>query len=759
MLSPTHRTPAPKSQGELIVAAPIASRISRRLRTSVLALFLTTGSLCAQPAPRLAEPDPPASAREPIILEELTVLTSEDDYDATGMGSFEEELQEAPFANDLIDVTDSLLTDTDQKVNTELAAIAEPAPADRIAGGDRLNLRGFPTPALRNGFIQVGMLETLNTAQTIVIQGPLIPVLGRAAPGGIQNYMTARPRTNEQLRFTATVSTRDWQRASLEYTSPLRAKKSWQRVAVEWQRRRGPEAFAREETQAAYTALTWKHSRKASTMLAVDFRQVEGRVSPGIPEYRVDATQRIAGPWLPMALFNANGPAAGVRRRSAAASLQFDGQPSKHLALRTSLEGWWRTLEQDRFTTSVHNLATGKFEGVREPRHLEQPQQALAFRFEGTLRFNAWGSDQKLLASASVTRAQYHREERSLTLAERNRLPPDVLTFNPFAPNYYLPDFSPESYQRILANRQERASYLSAEVSDRMAWKRGQLVATTGVRFDVVDMEVNDLRPGASRPRLSDRTHQASYHAGVNYQVLPSRLLAFASTSTAFDPSTPVDARTGRIQDNETTLGFEAGWRGRELAGRLEYTLAGFMLFNQHIARRNPLYNDPIADADQTQPQLVASGEEEFSGGRLELKWMPSKTFVVALKSVATRAITTASPDLPQEVGRPITRLPPLNLSAHLRHRPAGALAGFNWGASWQYIDGFVANYADARREELIYPGYGLASFTTGWQWRRNNRILELDLAVRNALDCDLTASHARVGTGREFNFSTRLIF
>ena len=708
------------------------------------------------PPPATTDPANPTAS---INLPEFLVLTSKEDHDYTGMGSFEEELRDTPFTNDLIIISDYLTAGGNDGLKAELASINELSPLDRLTGGDRLNLRGFPTPALRNGFIQVGMLETLNTAQTIVIQGPLIPVLGRAAPGGIQNYMTARPRTKEQLRLTATVSTRDWQRASLEYTSPLRADKYWQRVAVEWQRRDGPEAFAREETQAAYTALTWKHSRNASTMLAVDFRQVEGRASPGIPEYRIDATQLIAGPWLPMALFNANGPAAGVRRRSAAASLQFDGQPSRHLAVRTSLEGWWRTVEQDRFTTSVHNLATGIFEGIREPRHLELPQQALAFRFEGTLRFNVWNSDHKLLTSASVTRAQYHREERSLTLAERNRLPPEVLTFNPHAPNYYLPDFSPGSFERIIANRQERAGYLSVEVSDRVARKRGRLVATTGLRFDAVEMEVTDLKPGVARPWLSDRTQQASYHVGLNYQVLPSRLLAFASTSTAFDPSTPVDARTGRIQDNETTLGYEAGLRGQVLAGRLDYTIAGFTLFNRQIARRNPLYNDPIADADQTQPQLVASGEEEFSGSRVELKWSPTKTFVVAMKSVATRAITTASPDLPQEVGRPITRLPPLTLNTNIRHRPAAAPAGFNWSVGWQYLSGYVANYADSRRQELVYPGYGLATITTGWQWRRSNHQLELDITVRNAFARDLTTSNARVGSGRELNFSSRMIF
>jgi iron complex outermembrane receptor protein len=238
-----------------------------------------------------------------------------------------------------------------------------------------------------------------------------------------------------------------------------------------------------------------------------------------------------------------------------------------------------------------------------------------------------------------------------------------------------------------------------------------------------------------------------------------NKLLAFANTSTAFDPSTPVDARTGRIQDNETTLGYETGLRGRALGGRLDYAASGYLLYNRHIARRNPLYNDPVADANQTQPQLVASGEERFSGGRLELKWTATKTLVFALKGVFSRAITTASPDLPQEAGRPITRLPSYTVSANLRHRPPGNQAGFTWGAGWQYLDGYVANYEDTRRDFLDYPGYGLFNLSSGYQWRWGTRQLQLEAALRNAFDRDLLASHARVGAGRELTVSTRLVF
>jgi iron complex outermembrane receptor protein len=155
----------------------------------------------------------------------------------------------------------------------------------------------------------------------------------------------------------------------------------------------------------------------------------------------------------------------------------------------------------------------------------------------------------------------------------------------------------------------------------------------------------------------------------------------------------------------------------------------------------------------------VASGEEEFSGGRMELRWAPVKTLQLGLKGAYTSALTTASPDLPQEVGRPITRLPPVNLSANLRHRPAGVPAGFNWGAGWQYLAGYVANYPDARRDQLEYPGYGLVSLSSGWQWQHGPRQLGLDAAVRNAFNRNLTVSHARVDAGREFIFSARMMF
>lgn len=709
--------------------------------------------------PRLpAQTTPGATTAGAIRLETLTVEAASEEHDETGMGTVEDELVDVPFANDLTAVIE-LGPDVDRgDLPSELEAISDGSPADRIAGSDRLRLRGFPTPTLRNGFIQIGIPEVLNSDRTIVIQGPLVPVLGRAAPGGIQNFMTARPRARELLRVTTAVSTRHRQRATLEYTSPLQQRKTWQRVALEWIRRDGPEAFAREESVAAYAALVWKHSRTASTLFAFDHRGIGGRASPGIPEYRLDATQPILGPWLPLALFNANGPGAEVRRRSTAASVQFDGQPNRHLSFRASLEGWWGRVTQDRFTTSVLDLAIGRFAGRREPRHLELPQRATALRLESTLRFAGLKAEHKLLAAAGMTHGSSHRAEHALTPDARDDLPANVLSFDPAAPNYFLPAFDPATYGRVVTDRTEEVRYLSIEVGDRAAWSLGRLVATTGLRMDEVEKEVTDAKPGIARPWSNDRTRQLSHHVGLNWQMQPNRLLLFANSSTAFDPTTPVDARTGRIQDNETTQGHEVGFRGRADGGRLDFIVSGFLLFNDHIARRNPLYNDPIADADQTQPQLVASGAEEFRGGRLQLRWVPTKALQLSLNGVINRAVTTASPDLPQEVDRPLTRLPPIQVAATVRHQPGFAGGRFNWKAGWTYLGGYTANYADPQRLELGYSGYGLVTLGSGWEVRSRRQKIQLEATVRNALNRDLTRSHARVGAGREFTFSFRLI-
>ncbi len=714
----------------------------------------------------------PDTANTPSIEDQLKERTLElpkfsvaeqteddDGFDATGMGSVEEELRSSPFSNELTAIDFEMEEGLSGDTSMELSAISSPSPAAAAAGEQRLNLRGFPTPVLRNSFVQMGILETLNIDKTIIIQGPLVPVLGRAAPGGIQNFLTMRPAAKAKSKLETNVSSLNRQRVTFETSGVLRKKKMWQRWAFDWQRREGPEQFVQENDVAVSGSITVKHTRAASSMFSLDYRRYEGNPASGIPEYKTSAGQKVIGPYLPLAEFNVNGPEAGVVRETFLLGAQFEGQLTRVIAVRAAAEAWTRAIDQQRFTSGQYVIDTGLFEGTREPRHIAQRQQAVAAHVEATGRFRTAKIEHKLLTFAGVTWGDYDRSDRALSVADRNALPLSVRRFNPFDPNYYYPEFDPALYSRITADRTEAARYSSLEVSDRMAFDQGRTVMTAGLRYDEVGLIVRDERVGATFPRTQDRTAQISYHAGVNYQLVRNKALLFATASTAFDPTTPVDIRTGRIQENETTVGYELGIKGRAMDKRLDYNTSLFLLYNRDISRRNPLYDDPIFDANQTQPQLVAAGEERFSGVRAELRYQLSETLNVSARIVRTDAITTKSPELGREVGKQVTRLPRDTATLQMRYSPSKRIPGFSVGGGVTYISGYVANYEDAKHAYLEYPSYALLNLNANYSWKFAVRQFSLGAGVRNVFDRDLLASHARTNSGTELNLSARLNF
>ncbi len=716
------------------------------------------GERAAGPSAREAR-----EAREaPVVLDRIDVSARAEDenFDPTGMGSHEQQLRDATFSNDLISA-DALEDDpAAMEMAAERALIATPSAVDLATGDSRVGLRGFPTPLLSNGFVRMGGVDTLNTGRTVVIQGALVPVLGRGAPGGIQDFWTSRPRASQSQRWEYTVSSLERQSAAGEINGPTVPKRAWHRLAADWSRATGPETFAATETRAVNGAITWRHSAAVSTLFSIDYLQIRATAAPGIPEYREAAGRKIVGPYLPLAGFNALGPEAGVRRRSAVASIIVDAQVHPKIAVRAGVEAWWRRLEQDRFTTSLLNLATARFEGIREPRHSEQPQQARVVRAEATGRFTALRSEHKLMLAVSHTMTESWREERALSVAGRNAQPAAVRNFDPAAPDYSRVPFSPAHYDRILTDRRERAAFSALELSERLGLAKGRTVLTLGLRQDIVGLKLHDRRAEltAAQAQVKDQVAELTYHAGLNYQAVPSRLLLFATTSTAFNPSTRVDARTGRIQGNASTQGHEGGLKARFAGPQLDLTAAVFTFCNQDISRRNPLYDDPVLDANHTQPQLVAAGEERFTGGKIEARWRPVPPWSVSLRGTYVRAITTASPDLPEEVGRRLTRFPSYVASVALSYAlGSGRWQGLVLSGSWSYLSDFTANYEDRQRYRLDYPGYGLVGAGVSYSRRVGSRTHSVRLGVRNLLDLDLLTRLARLGAGREVAVTYRI--
>ena len=742
-----------------IVIVIISTELLRHLGLSTGILL---SGLFALP-PLSAQTVPPAvkTTKEITIMDAVEVRTdsTEDDFDITGMGYLEAEMNDPPFSNNLLrDEGES--DDLGFALEDELSLIVADNPADLVAGSDRLNLRGFPTPRLRNAFVQTGIPEVLSVRRRETIQGPLTPVTGRAAPGGIQNYMTARPPGRSSTRWMVDVGSNEQYRAEYENGGPsgtLGDTRLFHRVAVGYDRRDGPEEFAQRETTTLSAAITARHSRAHSTMWQIDYANYEGNPSPGIPSYRANAKGPVLGRYLPLADFHAYGPNAGVVRRTGSASMQYEGQPSRTLSLRGVVQAVWRELTEDRFTRGDYLLDLGRFAGTREPQFVSQPLSALALDTSATWRFEALKADHKLNVSVDAIQTDSSRLQLGLDNAERSALPLSVRRFDPDDPDYFRPDRTPDTFRRVITDRAEDTSYIGVSASERAAFAEGRLVATAGLRLDRVELDLVDNQPGALRPEVQDVTTELTHHAGGNFIMVPGRLLAYANTSTAFEPSTRVDARTGQIQGNETTGGIEIGFRGEEWERRLRYTLHAFAFTNRNISRRNPLYRDPIADADQTQPQLVSAGREKFQGATLEMRLNATDGWALKGKAAFTDATTERSPDLPEEVGRALARVPRWTGALSSSYRwTEGTLDGWSASGSLIYIGDYVDTYADDRYAQVEYPGYTYTSLALGYRWKQGKASNSLSFRVRNAFNENLLTRIARPGSEPSVSMSFR---
>ncbi len=735
---------------------------------SALAAIAIVGILAAPAAGQTVERElggAPAMPLEPlgnlVLLEQVIVSegSGSPEFDPTGLDADEVERTEAPFGSDLI--FDLAAEDAPTgELDLELGHASGASPVEAAMGGDRLNLRGFPTPMRRNGFTQSGFPEVINPERSETILGALTPITGRAAPGGIRNFHTLRPRGRVDRQMTASIGTDDRWRVEAKNTGVLAPKKAWHAVTVGARGRRGPQQFTEETVGYLSAALAVKHSRSTSTLWQFDWFHYDGNPSPAVVEYRETPGSRIVGPYRPLVDFHAFGPNAGVRRDVASLSGQLESQLKSNLSLRAAAQWFGREIVQDRFTTGQYVLSTGTFSGTREPRRIEQSFDGGMLQADLTWRFFALNADHKLLMGLESTWVRGDNEQRALNVSDRNALPVSVRVFDPEDPDYSRPAYDPSLYGRIITDRRDEVLFSALVVNSRTALQRGRTVFTTGLRQDFVNVDVKDSRPDATQPRSKDNTGRLTFHSGVNHTIAGGRALVFANVSSAFEPSTRVDVRTGEIQGNESTFGYETGLRAALLDRRMSASAMVFQYSNDNIARRNPLYDDPVADANQQQPQLVSSGAERFTGGAISLGMKPNEAWSLTSRVAYTRAVTTASPDVPEEVGRALTRLPAVTATGSVRRVwKDGILEGFSCGASLVYIGEVVAHYTSAVRERLEFPDYALVGLNAGYAFKRGNYAWNLRINLSNALNRDLVGLLARPGAGRHVGAECRLRF
>ena len=645
-------------------------------------------------------------------------------------------------------------------LNEQLAALQDFNPGEFASTSGSGAPRGFTTPRLRNGLSQAGFPEIILTGRRELLSGFLATYFGRTAPGGIVNHLSTRPTPRPTHRLGAGASSLGEVRAFAERNAPLGgdpAKKVkprlHYRLSGEARWREGPQEFAGQDALTGGLVFRYAPDKRTVWMLEIESAVVEAEPAGGIVLERATRSAPRGAPHRPLEDFNTNGPHASSSRHSEIVSLFVEHKRSDDLTLRAGAEAWQRAQRDLAFITGAYLLDEGIFDGVREPQYNARHEAAAGLHVELDGTGQLAGVNHRWVVGAAWSHQDTDREQRALPRATRDALPAAVRFLDPDAPDWSITPYSKDVYTRILGLRDEQAEFAGVFGSERVALADDRVYGTFGLRQDWVWSEIDDERPGAAAPHATSEAQRATYHAGLVWHAWPNRLAVFLNNSTAFQPARRVDARTSRIIGNESTAGTETGVRYASEDGKATATASVFRLFNKGITRTNPLYNDPVADPLKLQPQYVSSGEEQFTGLELGARRRFPRSLTLSGKIAWLDAITTSSPDLPEEVGRQLPRTPELTASANARYQfEAGRLKGADFGATWAWVGDHVAVYPASGRAEVAYGDYHVFGLSAGYAWSVRKVRHALSLSLRNVLDHDLFAAAGRLAGERSLD-------
>lgn len=645
-------------------------------------------------------------------------------------------------------------------LNEQLGALQDFNPGEFASTSGSGTPRGFTTPRLRNGLSQAGFPEIILGGRRELLSGFLATYFGRTAPGGILNHVSTRPSPKANNRLMIGGDSIGEVRAGVERSAPLVPKKLHYRFFGEARHREGPQDYAASDSMQGGLVFRYAPDKKTVWMVEIETARVDAVPSGSIVLQRETRGAPRGAPYGPLEDFNTNGPNTSSRRHSGILSVMVEHKRSDDLTLRAGGELWGRIQRELTFNTGAFLLDERIFDGVREPQFNARRQSAGGLHIELDGTGSLASVNHRWVVGMAGSREFSDREQRALPTSVRNTLPVSVRFFDPAAPDYSIVPYSPDVYSRVLALRDDRTDYLGVFCSERVALADDRVYGTFGLRNDWVWAVIDDQRAGAAVPHATSNVQRATYHAGLVWHAWPNRLAVFLNHSTAFQPARRVDARTGRIIGDESTAGVETGVRYVSDDGETTATASIYRLWNQGITRTNPRYNDPVADPLKTQPQYVSSGEEQFSGIELGLRRKIRTSLTLAGKLGWLEAITTRSPDLPEEVDRQLQRTPELTATVTARYQVgAGWLKGAGCGMSYAWIGDHVAVYPSNSRARVDYDAYSVVAVNAGYNWVRRKVRHAVTLNLRNAAGVDLLAAAGRIGGDRALDASYTVRF
>lgn len=653
-------------------------------------------------------------------------------------------------------------------LDDQIPFISNAAQGDKYAGGGGgTRVRGFIAPYFRNGFYRRQAPDGASIDRVEIVKGPASAIYGRAAPGGVINYISKKPRATPEQMLSYSLGSYDSQRLEASSTGPLLpgvlfyrvdgACYDYERTTDFWYNRTMNLSGSLQYKLSPTSALTFEYEHVTRTMNdfqnfvrylepETDPRTTQTLIRRGLAYDMPAATFGDLGRRL--ARFNQSGPHRRTIRRNNSYYLTFEHRLNDVFSLRANTSYTDRRFEQSfgttlEWNTSPTTISTatalqrwgalaaglpGYWNGDRgfQRRTIDDMQAGAQIDLSAAYRIGP--TKHRTLVTFDVLEDDTNEDRWALSgdplrayMAATGYSADDINFWqrpNPYQLDRYkaIPDpvFDPARFPMLDANTFNVYNTLyGGLVSQSVEFLEGRLIFTGTAREDFVT--VKRQQPLSTDPQLREAKSDFSvftYSTGLNYHFVAERLVGFVSTGKSFNPAPQVDPNTGTIHGNTSARGVELGLKGALLGRKLSYTLVTFQTTQENEVTDNPAW---VAEIDpvvrESLPRYAGGAKSRTKGIGLDLSGRLGERLSVTGSMSWTNARVHANAVNPALVGTRLTSqggFPVRSASTGASYRFGGRLRGLSSGATFvyraKYLRIVTATTAGAFSDDLWIP-------------------------------------------------------
>lgn len=671
--------------------------------------------------------------------------------------------------------------------------------------GGNFNLRGFSSSnQLRDGFFRLGRYGSSNIDRLEVIKGSSAAIYGRTSPGGMINLISKSPRDQANQKLMVNFGDYGTQRGTLEATGPFLpdalGKTRYIFTASHYQRDFDQE-YARNRNHEYYLALDHVFADGSKLFFSAEyFLQIRHSAPSAVPlvtDQRGTASTAddvAVGYAVNLGKLNASGPNSELNRGNTGLNAVYDKKLNAVFSTRLSANTYqarrWDYNYVNQWTAFTINppVATTPIRTARAA----VPSRGRIYEdgggFQGDLLAHYWTNNRQLEHRTLLTLDinDYYRWDPSLNYAAATN--PDLVAWNavrtvtldrntlePVGPIAYFPKWFDSSQTVKTRHQKRRTTVFGGLLRHQTSFLDGRLLTFAGARYDDVRFRDRDFF-GFTAPAgyvtgsmIDKKVDFLKPNAGFNFKVTPGfRVFASYSESYFVSQNDTAANHFDPTFKSEVADGWDYGFKGELLNGRLSYTVSGFYANRHNVSVTNNV-ETPLGSGNFVQV-TERDGDQLVRGYEIDVTWRVTDTVAAGGSWGHVYSIySDFGSAFPAAIGRRVNGISPQNGSVYVKYSPNdGLLKRFSANVGVSYVAATpteapnagdtYATLANGQRVvtrstnqwRLMVPSFNIWSFGFRYRLPGSGGIdHSLALNINNAFDRDYLRVNRLIGEKR----------